>query len=74
MTSWSARRWMLRMGALLLAFGLIAAACGGSDDSGGDDASGENPRGEESSDPDDGAEPQRGGSIIFAREAETSSP
>jgi peptide/nickel transport system substrate-binding protein len=73
MTSWSARRWMLRMGALLLAFGLIAAACGGSDDS-GDDASGENPRGEESSDPDDGAEPQRGGSIIFAREAETSSP
>ena len=74
MTSWSARRWMLRMGALLLAFGLIAAACGGSDDSGGDDASGDNPRGEESSDPDDGAEPQRGGSIIFAREAETSSP
>ena len=74
MTSWSARRWMLRMGALLLAFGLIAAACGGSDDSGGDDASGENPRGEESGDPDDGAEPQRGGSIIFAREAETSSP
>ena len=73
MTSWSARRWMLRMGALLLAFGLIAAACGGSDDS-GDDASGDNPRGEESSDPDDGAEPQRGGSIIFAREAETSSP
>jgi peptide/nickel transport system substrate-binding protein len=73
MTSWSARRWMLRMGALLLAFGLIAAACGGSD-SGGDDASGDNPRGEESSDPDDGAEPQRGGSIIFAREAETSSP
>ncbi|MET0664076.1 MAG: ABC transporter substrate-binding protein [Acidimicrobiales bacterium] len=61
------------MGALLLAFGLIAAACGGSDDS-GDDASGDNPRGEESSDPDDGAEPQRGGSIIFAREAETSSP
>ncbi|MET0491335.1 MAG: ABC transporter substrate-binding protein [Acidimicrobiales bacterium] len=61
------------MGALLLAFGLIAAACGGSDDA-GDDASGENPRGEESSDPDDGAEPQRGGSIIFAREAETSSP
>ena len=74
MTSWSARRWMLRMGALLLAFGLIAAACGGSDDSGGDDASGDNPRGEESGDPDDGAEPQRGGSIIFAREAETSSP
>jgi peptide/nickel transport system substrate-binding protein len=74
MTSWSARRWMLRMGALLLAFGLIAAACGGSGDSGGDDASGDNPRGEESSDPDDGAEPQRGGSIIFAREAETSSP
>jgi peptide/nickel transport system substrate-binding protein len=73
MTSWSARRWMLRTGALLLAFGLIAAACGGSDDSSGD-AGGDNARGEESGDPDDGAEPQRGGSIIFAREAETSSP
>ena len=62
------------MGALLLVFGLTAAACGGSDDSGGGDAGGDNPRGEESGDPDDGAEPQRGGSIIFAREAETSSP
>ena len=73
MTSWSTRRWMLRMGALLLAFGLIAAACGGSDDGGGESGD-ENPRGEESSDPDDAAEPQRGGSLIFAREAETSSP
>ncbi len=73
MTSRSTRRWMLRMGALLLAFGLVAAACGGSDDGGGDSAD-ENPRGEESGDPDDGAEPQRGGSLVFAREAETSSP
>ncbi len=73
MTSRSTRRWMLRMGALLLAFGLVAAACGGSDDGGGGSAD-ENPRGEESGDPDDGAEPQRGGSLVFAREAETSSP
>jgi peptide/nickel transport system substrate-binding protein len=73
MTSRSTRRWMLRLGALLLAFGLVAAACGGSDDGGGDSAD-ENPRGELSGDPDDGAEPQRGGSLVFAREAETSSP
>lgn len=74
MTSWSTRRWMLRMGALLLAFGLIAAACGGSDDGGNGGSADESPRGEESGDPDDGAEPQRGGSLVFAREAETSSP
>ncbi len=74
MTSRSTRRWMLRMGALLLAFGLIAAACGGSDDGGSSDNADDNPRGEESGDPDDGAEPQRGGSLVFAREAETSSP
>jgi len=74
MTSWSTRRWMLRMGALLLVFGLIAAACGGSDDGGSGDDAAENPRGEESGDPDDAEEPQRGGSLIFAREAETSSP
>lgn len=73
MTSRSTRRWMLRMGALLLAFGLVAAACGGSDDGGGENAD-ENPRGELSGDPDDGVEPQRGGSLVFAREAETSSP
>ncbi len=73
MTSWSERRWMLRLGALLLAFGLVAAACGGSDDGGGEGAD-DNPRGEESEDPDAEGEPQRGGSIIFAREAETSSP
>lgn len=73
MTNWSTRRWMLRMGALLLAFGLIAAACGGSDDGGGETAE-ESTRGEEAGDPDDGAEPQRGGSLVFAREAETSSP
>ena len=63
---------MMRMGALLIAFGLVAAACGGGDDSG--EAGGDNPRGELAGDPDEGAEPQRGGSLIFAREAETSSP
>ena len=75
MTSRSTRGWMVRFGMLLLAFVLVAAACSGSDDSGsGDDDGGDNPRGEESADPDDGQEPQRGGSITFAREAETSSP
>jgi peptide/nickel transport system substrate-binding protein len=72
MTSWSTRRWMLRLFALLMAFGLVAVACGGSDDSGS--SGGGNERGESSADPDEGTEPQRGGSIIFAREAETSSP
>jgi peptide/nickel transport system substrate-binding protein len=67
---------MFRLGALLLAFGLVAAACSGSDDTSSpdDDNTGTSPRGEASADPDDGAEPQRGGSITFAREAETSSP
>ena len=74
MTSRSTRRWMLRMGALLLAFGLIAAACGGGDDGGSSDNADDNPRGGETGDPDAGAEPQRGGSLVFAREAETSSP
>ena len=75
MTSRSTRRWMFRLGALLLAFGLVAAACSGSDDAetGGDNG-GTSPRGEASADPDDGAEPLRGGSVTFAREAETSSP
>jgi len=63
---------MFRLGALLLAFGLVAAACGGDDSGGG--AGGDNPRGEDSADPDEGSTPQRGGKITFAREAETSSP
>jgi peptide/nickel transport system substrate-binding protein len=61
---------MLRLGALLLAFGLVAAACGGDDTAGNGE---ENPRGESSADPDEGSTPQRGGKITFAREAETSS-
>jgi peptide/nickel transport system substrate-binding protein len=61
------------MGALLLAFGLVAVACGGSDDS-GDSGGGDSERGEQSADPDEGSTPQRGGKITFAREAETSSP
>ncbi len=72
MTSRSTRRWMFRLAALLLAFGLVAAACGSDDSGGGDEA--ENPRGETSADPDEGETPQRGGKIVFAREAETSSP
>src|SRR5690349_13092408 len=73
MTERSTRRWLFRMGALLLAFGLVAVACGGSDDS-GDSGGTDSERGEQSADPDEGSTPQRGGKITFAREAETSSP
>jgi len=69
----SGRRWVLHLFALLLAFGLVAAACGGSDDSGGGGGGGGD-RGEAAGDPDEGETPQRGGTIVFAREAETSSP
>jgi peptide/nickel transport system substrate-binding protein len=62
----------------LLALGLVAAACSGSDDaSSGDDGGDEGRGGEDATaqgDPDEGAEPVRGGSLIYAREAETSSP
>jgi peptide/nickel transport system substrate-binding protein len=74
MTSWSARRWMLRLVALMMVFGLVAAACGGGDDSGTEQGSGGERGQSAGTDPDEGVEPQRGGSIIFAREAETASP
>ncbi len=72
MTSRSTRRWMFRLSALLLAFGLVAAACGGSDDS--SDSPNRSSESEDAPEPDEGETPQRGGSITFAREAETSSP
>ena len=74
MTSWSARRWMFRMGALLLAFGLVAAACGGSDDSSGGERRTRTRAARSPPIPTTGPTPTRGGSITFAREAETSSP
>ncbi len=68
------RRLWWRLAAALLALGLVAAACGGSDDTGGG-GGGEESGGEESEgDPDATAEPVRGGRLVYAREAETSSP
>ncbi|HYF45270.1 MAG TPA: ABC transporter substrate-binding protein [Acidimicrobiales bacterium] len=73
MTARSKRHWW-RVLAGLLALGLIAAACSGSDDSGG----GDGPRGGSDAtaegDPDEGETPQRGGRLVYAREAETASP
>ena len=77
-------RW-LRLLAVLLTAALVAAACGGGDDSssgsgeagGGDDGPQSNERvtySSEGVDPDEGAEPQYGGRVVFAREAETSLP
>jgi peptide/nickel transport system substrate-binding protein len=73
--------------ALLLAVGLLAAACGGDDsgdgggDAGGDDGDDGGSQSTEQItvesdgiDPDDGAEPQYGGKLVFAREAETQFP
>lgn len=72
MTKRSTRRWPAKLAALLLAFGLIAAACGGDDGGGGGGSDTE--RGEAAGDPDEGTEPQRGGSVTFSIESDTSSP
>jgi peptide/nickel transport system substrate-binding protein len=76
MTSRTRRPWW-RILAGLLALGLVAAACSGSDDTGGGETGGNGDAGSDATaegDPDEGAEPVRGGSITYAREAETSSP
>jgi peptide/nickel transport system substrate-binding protein len=75
MTAHTRRHWW-RILAGLLALGLIAAACSGSDDSSGNTDSGTDGGSDAAAegDPDEGAEPIRGGSITYAREAETSSP
>jgi peptide/nickel transport system substrate-binding protein len=75
----TARTTWWRVLVALFAFGLLAAACSGSDDSsgGGGGGGGESQGGEDATaagDPDEGAEPVRGGSLTYAREAETSSP
>ena len=72
MSASNPRRWW-RVLAALMVLGLLAVACGGSDDTGGDDASGGDDTATEG-DPDEGIEPVRGGSLVYAREAETSSP
>jgi peptide/nickel transport system substrate-binding protein len=73
MSARARRRW-LRLVAALLALGLVAAACGGSDDSGGGGGGGGGGDTAEEGDPDVGVEPVRGGTLVYAREAETSSP
>lgn len=72
MSTRSPRRWW-RIAAALLALGLVAGACGGTDDSGGSGGGGGD-RDEAQGDPDEGTTPVRGGTLIYAREAETSSP
>ncbi|HEY8057166.1 MAG TPA: ABC transporter substrate-binding protein [Acidimicrobiales bacterium] len=71
MSARTSRRWW-RIAAALLALGLVAGACGGSDDSGGGGGGGGTD--EAQGDPDEGTTPVRGGTLIYAREAETSSP
>ena len=72
MSTRNARRWW-RIAAALLALGLVAGACGGTDDSGGGGGGGGDSD-EAQGDPDEGTTPVRGGTLIYAREAETSSP
>ncbi|MET0739103.1 MAG: ABC transporter substrate-binding protein [Acidimicrobiales bacterium] len=72
MSTRNARRWW-RIAAALLALGLVAGACGGTDDSGGGGGAGGDSD-EAQGDPDEGTTPVRGGTLIYAREAETSSP
>ena len=74
MTARTRRHWW-RVLAALLALGLVAGACSGSDDADSDD--GGSTGGEDATaegDPDEGATPVRGGTLVYAREAETSSP
>jgi peptide/nickel transport system substrate-binding protein len=74
MTGQVSTRWR-RLIAMLVVVVLFAAACGGDDsDSGGGEAGGDIGAEAEGGDPDEGEVPQYGGSIVFAREAETASP
>jgi peptide/nickel transport system substrate-binding protein len=69
---------LLRLLALLAVFGLVAAACGGDDDDGGgggDSAAGdEGERGARDFEDEVSGEPQRGGTITYGIEADTSNP
>jgi peptide/nickel transport system substrate-binding protein len=67
---------LLRLLALLAVLGLLAAACGGDDDDGGGDgtASGDGERGAREFEDEAPGEPQRGGTIVYGIEADTSNP
>jgi peptide/nickel transport system substrate-binding protein len=67
---------LLRLLALLAVLGLLAAACGGDDDgdSAGDDNGGGTDRGAREFEAEDAGEPQRGGTIVYGVEADTSNP
>jgi hypothetical protein len=65
------RSWW-RLAVALLSLGAVVAACGDTGNSGGgaDEPAAQEPTG----DPDEGVTPQRGGRLVFAREAETANP
>jgi peptide/nickel transport system substrate-binding protein len=68
---------LLRLLALLAVFGLLAAACGSDDEGGSDSAGGGNgdtDRGAQDFEDEVGGEPQRGGTLVFGLEADTSNP
>ena len=68
---------LLRLLAVLAVLGLLAAACGGDDDDGGGgggSASGEGDRGARDFEDEAPGEPQRGGTIVYGIEADTSNP
>ncbi|MGH2687167.1 MAG: ABC transporter substrate-binding protein [Actinomycetota bacterium] len=65
------RAYLLKLVALLMAMAMVAAACGG-DDSGGDgENAGEDDGGAQESEDLDEGEPQPGGELVYALEAET---
>jgi peptide/nickel transport system substrate-binding protein len=65
------RRWTGLL-AVVMVLALTAAACG--DSSGGGDGGGDQGSAEQEGDPDEGAQPQYGGKVVFSREAETAQP
>ena len=63
---------LLKLFALLLTLGLVAAACGGGGDGdGGETAEGETGEGAEESIPEESGDPVMGGEVTYALEAET---
>ena len=75
----SRRPVVVKLLALLVVPMLLAAACGGDDDDGGGGGGGGNQAGGEgggasTTEPEDEGEPQRGGTITYGVEADTSNP
>jgi ABC-type transport system substrate-binding protein len=58
---------------VLLVLALLAAACGGDDSGGGDGGGATADPADQAGDPDEGATPVYGGTLVFGREAETPS-